>query len=300
MTLLFLVPFIVGLLMLRRKGIYRISGIVISVLSILFMINADPFRSSPFDQYHGDQGIAPYQLLIDYVDSRGGMTFWNYPETRSGVRKMGPAFVDTPPYPEVLVQSKNYTGFAALYGDRITLTEPGDIWDWVLSEYCRGERTRPVWGISTADFHEEHGAGEKLGNFPTVFLVQERTKGEILAAMREGRMYASRGKYPQQMILNEFSVSSSQGDTKAISGGEIRLREHPRIHISLSLKKPADNRVRIRLIRSGTLIKTFNGALPMEIDYEDAFLKPGQKIYYRIDVRGCGTLVSNPIFVICV
>jgi len=83
------------------------------------------FRSSPFDQYHGDQGMAPYQLLTDYVDSRGGLTFWNYPETASGTRKLGPIMVDTPPYPEVLEESEGYTGFASLYGDNITVTEPG-------------------------------------------------------------------------------------------------------------------------------------------------------------------------------
>ena len=293
----FLVAFILGFVPLKRRGIPRILGIVISGLSVLFIIDSNPFRSSPFDQYHGDQGIAPHQLLIDYVDSRGGLTFWNYPETRSGIRKMGPIFVDTPPYPEVLQQSKNYTGFSALYGDRITVTEPGNVWDRVLLEYCRGERDRPVWGISTANFHEDGGAGEKLGNFPTVFLVRKKTNEDILAAMREGRMYACRGKYPQRMILNDFSICSSRCETRGTSGNEIVLKENPRIHLSLSLRKPTDNQVVVRLIRSGELIKTFHGSLPTKINYEDNYFKPGQKVYYRIDVRGCGTLVSNPIFV---
>ena len=187
---IFFVSLILGIFLMRWKGVYRIFGIVIMVLSILFIINTNPFRSSPFDQYHGDQGIAPHQLLIDYVNSRGGLTFWNYPETQSGVRKMGPIFVNTPPYPEVLNESKGYTGFAALYGDNITVTGPGNIWDSILLEYCKGERDRPVWGISTADFHEDSGAGGKLGNFPTVFWVRQKTKKEILSAMREGRMYA--------------------------------------------------------------------------------------------------------------
>ncbi|MBW1857155.1 MAG: hypothetical protein JRI42_02615, partial [Deltaproteobacteria bacterium] len=121
---IFLVPLILCIFLIRRKGVYRISGIIIGVLSILFIINTNPFRSSPFSQYRGDQGIAPYQLLIDYVDSKGGMTFWNYPETRSGKRRIGPIFVDTPPYPNVLEESKGYTGFAAIYGDTITVTEP--------------------------------------------------------------------------------------------------------------------------------------------------------------------------------
>ena len=194
---IFLIPIVLGTFLLRWKGVYRISGIIIGVLSILFIINTNPFRSSPFDQYHGDQGIAPYQQVIDYVDSRGGLTFWNYPETQSGVRKMGPIFVNTLPYPEVLNESKGYTGFAVLYGDNITVTEPGNMWDKVLMAYCKGERDRPVWGIATADFHKEGDAGEKLGNFPTVFFVREKSKKEVLDALKNGRMYSCRGNYPQ-------------------------------------------------------------------------------------------------------
>ncbi|MDY6952819.1 MAG: hypothetical protein SWE60_15005, partial [Thermodesulfobacteriota bacterium] len=259
--------------------------------------NAAPFRSSPFDQYHGDQGMAPYQLLIDYVDARGGLTFWNYPETRSGVRRLGPIFVDTPPYPEVLKQTRGYTGFAAIYGDTITITEPGGIWDDVLLEYCEGERNRPVWGISTADFHKDGGAGVKLGDFPTVFLVREKTKEEILFAMSHGRMYACRGRHPQRIVLKDFSIYSS-GGTRAISGEEIRLKENPRIHISLSQKEPSECPVTVRLIRAGECVETLSGILPMDIDLEDDYFNPGHKVYYRIEARGCGKLVSNPIFVL--
>lgn len=295
--LIFIISFILGLILLKWKGYYRIAGIVISALSLLFLVNTDPLRSSPFDQYHGDQGIDPHQLVIDYVNSKGGLTFWNYPETRSGVRKMGPIFVNTPPYPEVLRQSRGYTGFASLYGDNITVTEPGGIWDRVLLEYCKGERNRPVWGISTADFHKDGGAGEKLGNYPTVFLVKEKTKREILEAMRAGRMYACQSKYPQRMILNEFSVCGSGCETSATSGDEILLSEHPRIRISLSLKQVSEKGVKVRLIRSGQLIEVFEGFLPMAIDYIDKYYRPGEKIYYRIDARGDGAVVSNPIFV---
>ena len=73
-----------------------------------------------------------------------------------------------------------------------TATEHGREWDRVLLEYCRGERNAPAWAISTADFHEEGGAGEELGNFPTVFLVKKKTKNEVLTALKEGRMYACR------------------------------------------------------------------------------------------------------------
>ena len=67
-----------------------------------------------------------------------------------------------------------------------------------VCQYLAGTRAKPVWGISTADFHKEGGAGEILGNFPTIFLVRERTRKEILFAMRMGRMYACRGRFPQE------------------------------------------------------------------------------------------------------
>ena len=297
--LIFSIPLCLGVVLIRLKGFYRIAGIVIAILSVLLVINAHPFRSSPFDQYHGDQGIVPYQLLIDYVNAKGGMSFWNYPETKSGIRKMGPVFVHTAPYPEVLMKSKGYTGFAALYGDEITVTEPGNIWDKVLMEYCNGERGRPAWGIATADFHREGESGEKLGNFPTVFFVKSRTKEEILRALRNGKMYACRGDYPSIAKLEEFSVISSNGGVKGISGDEIMVEGFPRVRISLSSTIPTENRVRVRLMRSGRVIERFEGQLPIEIEYEDKDIKKEEKEYYRMDLHGYGTIVSNPIFVIC-
>jgi len=293
----FIISFLLSLLLIKERGKFRILGFIVGTISILLILNAHPFKSSPYDPYHGKQGIAPYQLLIDYVNNRGGFSFWNYPETRSGVHKIGPVFLNTPPYPEALEESQDYTGFSVIYGDTITVTEPGRQWDTILQEYCRGERKQPAWGIATADFHQDEQAGQKLGDFPTVFLVREKTRKEVLAAMRNGRMYASMVRYPQQIILKDFSILSSDGTRKATLGENILLKNTPRIRISLGLKKPAENRVKVRLIRSGKLIQTFKGTLPMEIDWKDPYFERGERIYYRIDVHGAGILLSNPIFV---
>ena len=295
--LFFFVVLVLAVFLIKWRGFYRIAGIIIFIWCVVSIANSNMFRSSPFDQYNGDQGIAPYQHLIDYVDSKGGLTFWNYPETKSGVRQMGPIYVDTPPYPEILEQARAYTGFAALYGDNITVTEPGNVWDRILTAYCRGTRSRPVWGISTADFHEEGGAGEKLGNFPTVFLVQEKSRKGVLEALKNGKVYAYRGGYPQFVRLDEFSVCSFDGKNKGISGDEISLKGSPRIRISLSAAEASERKVTVRLIRSGTVIQTFQGKLPIEIYYEDKYFVPGKKIYYRLDMQGEGKIVSNPIFV---
>jgi hypothetical protein len=297
---LLLALLILGLFMIKWKGIIRYSGITISVFALLLLINNHLFKSSLYSQYQGYQEISPYQLLIDYVNSRGGMVFWNHPETKSGRGKLGPIFRDTPPYPQVLLESTNYTGFASLYGDVTTITKPGNIWDKVLTEYCSGQRANPVWGISSADFHKEGGAGEKLGNFTTFFLVKSKSKKEILDALREGRMYACRGYVPSpKLVLDDFSISDSKTSQKAVMGEEILSKGYPSINISISTTDPEEgNSVTVRLIRSGNLLETFSAETPLSINFKDDFLEAGKRIYYRldaVDTRG-RKLVSNPIF----
>ncbi len=334
-----LIPFLISLLaasvLIIWRGILRIAGIVLVVISLLFIIENHPFRASSFDPFHGPQGMLPYQELIDYVRSRGGLTFWNYPETRSGVRKLGPIQVSTKPYPEVLMASKGYTGFAALYGDNITLTEPGNIWDMALQEFCKGYRQRPPWGVATADYHKEGEGGEVFGNFQTVFLVRDKSKKAVLAAMENGKMYARRGKYPLLASLDEFSIADEQGGPRGLSGDNVTVKNHARIRISI--KAPAanlqtagqnnilsvpnaaaaatppaqtnntatntstppapTNPVLVRLIRNGVVINTFEGPLPLNVDYIDPYFRPGEKTYYRMDMQGFGRIVANPIFV---
>jgi hypothetical protein len=297
--ILFGAAFIIGMILITWQGFHRIAGIAVALLSLVFAWNSNPFRSSPYDPYHGDQGIAPYQYFIDDVSSKGGMTFWNYPETKSGVRDLGPIKVKTEPYPWVLLDSKGYTGFAALYGDTITITEPGNLWDKVLAEYSRGYRDRPAWGIATADYHKEESAGEKLGNFQTIFLLKEKSKRAVLQALQNGKMYAYRGAYPKSVRLEEFSVSDPAGEKKGFSGDDIVVKGWPRIKVELSVSEPTDQPVRIRLIRSGQLIESFDAKLPMKVDYEDLSAPIGEKHFYRVDMQGCGILVSNPIFVTC-
>jgi len=296
-----LIPLLLALYMIKGKRLVRYSGIVILVLTLLLLVNNHPFRSSPFDQYHGNQGVSPYQLMIDYVNSRGGMVFWNHPETRSGQGRLGPVFRDTPPYPQVLLESKHYTGFAALYGEKRTVQEPGNIWDKVLLEHCSGQRARPVWAITSAEFHKEGDAGEKLGNYPTIFLVKDKSKKDILDAMRKGRMYAYRGDVDlPRLVLEEFSISDSETSQQGVMGEETYLKSYPIIivHVSTSGSEKG-NSLRLRLIRNGRLVETFAGETPLSIYYQDEFFEPGRKIYYRLDIRDNKgrKLVSNPIFV---
>ncbi|MBU1149993.1 MAG: hypothetical protein KJ800_03470 [Proteobacteria bacterium] len=297
--LAFIMSFLLSIYFLFNKGWWRISGAVLIILNAGFFINAVFAHPSAFDAYHGKQGMAPYQLFIDAVSRKGGLTFWNYPETRSGVRKLGPIQVKTLPYPEVLLGTKNYTGFAALYGDTITITEPGNVWDVALQEYCRGFRARPPWGIATADYHKEGDSGQNLGDFQTVLWLRDKSTQSVLAALKNGKMYACQGKFPNIPRLDEFSVSAAEPDAapRMISGDELSLARTPRIRITVSGGTEGNDTVQVRLIRSGTLIQTFRGTLPLDIDYTDPLETPGEKVYYRMDMTGYGIIVSNPIFV---
>ncbi|MHB8771654.1 MAG: hypothetical protein ACYC7J_11685 [Syntrophales bacterium] len=291
--------FIIAVYFLFVPGWWRLFGVLLALVGAGFFANLLLSRPAPFDAYHGNQGAAPYQLFIDAVNQKGGLTFWNYPETRSGVRTLGPIQVKTLPYPEMLLETKNYTGFAALYGDTITVTEPGNVWDTALKEYCRGLRGAPPWGIAAADFHREGEDGQSLGDFQTVLLLEEPSPPAVLAALKSGRMYACRGKYPKVPRLDEFSVSAAEPDAalRAASGDEVVLEGAARIRIAVSGSPGQKEEVRVRLIRSGTLIATFKGTLPLKIDHTDTLETLGEKVYYRMDMTGAGTIVSNPIFV---
>lgn len=297
LSIVFLILMLLGFILALKRGYFRILGIVILVNASLMLIEFHPFKSSLFDQYRGDQGYLPYQELIDYVRERGGMTFWTHPEARAGMNaRKGPIVVNTPPHPEALLMTKDYTGFGAIYGTWITATEPGMEWDRVLLEYCRGERNTPAWGISTADFHEEGLGGEKLGNFPTVFLVKKKTREEVLLALRQGRMYACRtGSRFQRFVLEDFSTFDSNTNDQATMGEIIELKNKPEIRIRVSSSDQGAHNVDVRVIRSGKLIKTLSETTPFVVDFKDDYFHPGELIYYRIDIPG--KLVSNPIFV---
>ena len=57
--LLFLIPFLIGLLLLFWRGAGRKTGLIIAVVSAIAMVDYNPFRSSIYTPYHGSQGIAP-------------------------------------------------------------------------------------------------------------------------------------------------------------------------------------------------------------------------------------------------
>ncbi|MGA1796663.1 MAG: hypothetical protein ACMUIL_12470 [bacterium] len=296
-TIPFAIPLLFCLWLVFIKGTRRWWSWSLLIVSTLLLIAHHPFASSPFDPYHGDQGIQPYQELIDYVNSRGGMCFWSHPETTTGVRDLGTIKVSTPPHPDDLLEAQDYTGLAAVYGDIITATEPGMQWDVVLNEFCTGLRKRPAWGISSSDYHNEHPA--PFGTYITTFLVTERTKQGVLEAMGMGRMYNYIGPQDERITLERFEVEDPGTGNSASMGEEMISMEPPVVRVRAMIPA-AENPtpLRVRIIRSGKVCyrgEEHNGVV--DVSLVDLEAEPGGMHFYRVEIKGKGRMLSNPIFV---
>jgi hypothetical protein len=295
-SLMFLAGLMLAVYLVLHKGVIKIIGVIISILFVGMLINHHPFQSSLFDPYHGDQGIKPFQELIDYVKERNGHVFWLHPESNYAVNgvQLWPAMLITKHYPDDLIASKGYTGFEALYGDTITATDPGKHWDQILKAYCRGDRDRPVWGISGADFHG--GGDENIDTFQTIFLVKHKTAEAILEALSEGRFYAVL-KGSTRLSLDQFQVRDNKTGNAAILGQELDLQGYPLVEGRLSAFDGSRRMVDVALIKGGKIMESFKGETPLAFHFVDQDQRPG-KMFYRLDVRGAvGRLLSSPIFV---
>jgi hypothetical protein len=272
---------------------YTLPGIVLFLLGILFLFNNYPFAHPMFDQYHGDQGVAPYQLLIDYVKEKGGMVFWAHPETYQSRLVEGIQLVTEPYYHDLLV-TKDYTGFAVFWEGNRFLGKPGGIWDRILLEYCYGKRNNPIWAIAEAEYEND--------TFPikgsqTIFLLRKLDRDSVLDALRKGRIYAVCGSGEDQLVLDTFIIQDRVKKNKGMMGEEISLT--PPALISIKVSDPALKKMpyTIRLIRNGNIVKTFPGHDQTELEYEDNYFQKEGKTYYRLEVEGKSKIVSNPIFV---
>ena len=158
---------------LSIRGFKRKKTGFFAVIMFLLAVNNSPFKSSPFNQYSGDQGIQPYQELINYVNESGGLIFWNHMEDTNGIRQEGKVGYHTEPYPEDLILTSSYTGFQSISKLPIIQIEPGNEWDHVLGEYLDGKRDQPAWGYGGSNFLCED-EGNNLGDIRTIFLVREK------------------------------------------------------------------------------------------------------------------------------
>ncbi len=281
------------------KGYFRIVTVPLMLFFALLTINNHPFQSSPFDPYHGDRGIEPYQNLIDYATSKGALVFWNHMETDVVISQEDNTVIETLPYPDDLLTTQNYTGFQAVGDKPIHQTEPGQQWDQVLMQYLNGEREHPVWGFGGSDYLCENQNNNRLGSVRTILLVRERNNETVLDAMKNGRMYAVRQSDENRLSLDEFIVENQNTGNQVTMGEELVLTDFPSIKLKLRTIQGGNKTAHIQIIRNGVLVKSETVSLPYELIWRDVGVSKREPLYYRIKAQLSAEdhLVSNPIFV---
>ncbi|TRZ94572.1 hypothetical protein D4R78_06345, partial [bacterium] len=268
---------IFGLRLLRKKAM----GISFILIGTLFLMNNLPFSTSRFNVYQGHQGTKPYQDLIDYVNRRGGLIFWAHPELLSERIYNYKVEFYTAPHLEDLLLTHDYTGFGVSLSDKLEITEPGGIWDNVLSEYMEGRRKKPAWIIAATHYTGDSGS---IDYAETVFFIKEAKTGDIFDALRQGRMYVRLNLGRGPVILNEFSVKNNGlGSVQIIIKGS---------------QVPTEEPLRVELIRNGKAFKHFeetNGEWVITV--EDNLSAKEPRAYYRLKINSPSSIIfSNPVF----
>ena len=274
-----------------------LAGSLLCAVAVIALVRGWPFAVDPYPPYR-DLGLEPHQDLIDYVDRLGGATVWSFPEARdAGEQWVGPVKVSwfTPPYPDDLMRTARYTAFGAVYEDTTRLDRPGGSWDRLLGQFAAGDRSRPAWAVGESGFHG-FTAGKTLGKVRSVFLVEERTERGVLDALKRGRLYAVEQEGGVELMLAEFSVRIGPS-AAGISGDVLRAPEAAQVEVTVAVEStgPPTRDVRVTLVRNGAVVRAWTGPPPFRTVHRDIF--DGSPTFYRLDVRGPGRLLSNPIFV---
>jgi hypothetical protein len=281
-------------------------GVALLTLAVLLLVNNYPFGTPPYDIYSDENGLRPHQGLIDYVRQRGGISIWSLPEARDfnryGYGRLGEVTVKTEPYPEALLKTSGYTGFGAIYQDNITVTNPGDVWDTVLTEYAENPQPGilPPWGLGEVAYRGPDSGGKHLYQITTVLLVKERTPAALLEAMAAGRMYARFRSKEYGLVLNDFALESVVTGAAAISGQVVQAPPSTsvRLRVVVSTTDGRPHQTAIRVIRSGQVVASSTEAVPFSLVVQGIAPPAGRMAYYRLMIgSGDQLIVSNPIFV---
>ncbi len=232
-------------------------------------------------QPQADRGETPYKNWIWALKKQKSMVFWSHPES---IDSRFPVQIDfakfhTSSYSESLKTTDGYTGFAVL-NEGVKLSEPGSLWDSLLLDYCRGERTDPVFVIGESDFGRNGKTLKK--EEPYVFtILLEKNPDKILDALEHGRCYAvRRSQNGALMRLNHFSVLP-------IDKKEVRLR------LDIDCE---EHKLEIQIIVNGQLIRQYSRPGPFSVSETLYLPNPNKKGYVRIVARddNGGILISNP------
>jgi hypothetical protein len=306
----------VWLLRTRRRRVVRLQyfqvaverrltgyGILCLGIGAVLLANNFPFRTSLVSPYDSDAGLRPHQAVIDFVNSRGGLSAWSLPEARdhqvvavAGMR----ATIHTDPYPSDLLRTDRFTAFGGVYEDTTAFTQPGGGWDRLLTDYLGGRRAAPAWALGEAAYHREGQAGKHFGTVQTVFLVDRKDSAALLGALRAGRFYALQRRPEAGLVLDQFQVLLPERPP-AEAGDRITLRAGDRPEVRAAIRATDGRRIAIEalLVRNGIVAHSIRGETPLLFRWSDAGLSVGASLFYRLEVRGSAghQILSNPILV---
>ncbi|MFP4475055.1 MAG: hypothetical protein ACLFOY_05810 [Desulfatibacillaceae bacterium] len=271
------------------------TGMAILVAGILLAATHHPFTSSPFDPYHGDQGPAPFQHLIDTAAARGALVFWLHPESLYSrePRSIGPIYEQTRPHADLMVKTSGYTGFSAVYGDTSHAEQPGRQWDTAIDQYCRGRRNHPPWAIAGADFH--YKKGEPIDTYQTILWAPDNSREEVLAALGRGSMYAVRKSGNRALRLEGYGLIGPGGD-RAGSGGHLDTSGSALLTAVVFADDGSSHPVRVVLVQDGSVVETIEGRTPVTVSRKVP-VPSGRMSAVRLLASGPGSqMVANPIF----
>jgi hypothetical protein len=293
----------VGVAMVRIAKHFRVPAGLMAASGVVLLLLAWPYESPLFSFYDDQLRERPYQALIDTAVQRGGAVVWSMPEAVDfnlyphGV--LGSVTVKTDPYPLSLLQTTGYTGFGGVYQDTRTITEPGALWDQLLLQYLGGLRAVPPSVFGEIAFHRPGQAGIELDQVLNVATVRERTVAALVDAIKAGRLYAlSQAGRPFGLRLDTFQVETQDGARAAVVGQPfVRGAEPPAVRVTVTATDRGSHPVLVTIIRSGLVVARIAGATPFHQRVVDVTLPAGAAAFYRVDVRGEGEILSNPIFV---
>lgn len=280
-----------------------VLALFLVITCVVLMANAWPIKTPVYSSHDGTVGYRPYQALIDRAVERGALVFWSMTEARDfsqhSFGPLGTITIKTEPHPEALILTQGYTGFGGLYQDARRVIATGGVWDQLLKSRTVPEQAMFPALIGEVAFHGTTDAGKDLDRVYTVIQTPERSTAGIIVALKTGRAYAvARGDESSLLQLDEFRVvnnGQSAGIGETLHGsrsGDLIVR----VGVSAVDGKPYA--AKLRVIRSGHVIRQIEGQTPLQVELADHEAQRGEWLNYRVEVVGkAGELLTNPIYV---
>lgn len=297
------IPFLAPLLA-RRSG-YSVGeirrslllGLVTPLAVVTVLLNILLSFIPRFDIYDSADLPLHEQEIIDVLNAKNLPHFWAHPEESDvhELKVLGFGFrAYTRPYPDMLLQTKEFTGFAGLNEGRDGQVQAGSFWDTVLNDYILGRRKKPAWCYGEMLYHYEGQAGKSLDNVETMVWADDRSAANLLESLRSGLFYARRNRAGQALSLGVWKIGDAEsGQTLQATGASVHLS------LGVSARMPGE-KLEVLIIRGGELLRKDTLTAPFEIDLEDTL--PASALtgtFYRAVIIGRQPLrlITNPIFV---